>query len=213
MCQEYVKRRRISPPIHWPDPGLDCYANRMDRRRSLISDSVIAVSLIAVGLLAAAACMAQAYRWVDEDGVVHYSDRPDPRAEVIELPEPNTTTVRRYPRASDPSARDDRDTEQAFRYDSLAVASPGSEEHLWNIEGVLTVSLALSPALRPGHQLRVYYDGEAQTVSGVRFQLTNVHRGEHNLQAEVLDERGQLLIRSQPSRFFVHQTSILQPGR
>ena len=185
----------------------------MDKCCSLSSNSFIVVGVFAVSLLAAAASMAQAYRWVDEDGVVHYSDRPDPRAEIIELPEPNTTTVRRYPRTSDRSSADEPNREQTFRYESLTVASPGAEEHLWNIDGVLTVSLALSPALRPGHRLRVYYDGEAQTVSGVRFQLTNVHRGEHNLQAEVLNERGHLLIRSQPSRFYVHQTSILQPGR
>ena len=33
--------------------------------------------LLVLGLLAATAALAQeAYRWVDEDGVVHYSDRP-----------------------------------------------------------------------------------------------------------------------------------------
>ena len=29
-----------------------------------------------ITLIAAGAVMAQAYKWVDEDGVVHYSDRP-----------------------------------------------------------------------------------------------------------------------------------------
>ena len=32
------------------------------------------------------AVMAQAYRWVDEDGVVHFSDVPTEGAERIELP-------------------------------------------------------------------------------------------------------------------------------
>ena len=47
-------------------------------------------------------------------------------------------------------------------------------------------------------------------VSGTAFQLQEVWRGMHNLQAEVLDETGQLMIRSEPIRFYVQQTSILR---
>ena len=36
-------------------------------------------------LLAASLALPQAYRWVDEDGVVHYSDQPHPGAEEVEL--------------------------------------------------------------------------------------------------------------------------------
>ncbi len=164
------------------------------------------------GLLAAVPVLAQeAYRWVDEDGVVHYSDRPDPKAEQIQLPEANTTTVRQYSRGEAQPPADEEgvaEPEEPFRYQSLSVATPGSDEHLWNIEGVLNVSLSLSPGLRPGHQVRVYFDGKAQMVSGTSFQLQDVYRGEHNLQAEILDETGKLMIRSRPSRFWVHQNTV-----
>ena len=69
----------------------------------------------------------------------------------------------------------------------------------------------LQPALQPGHRLRVYFDGTAQEVSGMQFQLQEVYRGAHNLQAEVLDENGQLMIRSEPTRFYVQQTTIVNP--
>jgi hypothetical protein len=45
-------------------------------------------------------------------------------------------------------------------------------------------------------------------VSGTNFQLQEVYRGVHNLQAEVIDETGTLVIRSRPSRFYVQQNSI-----
>ena len=70
------------------------------------------------------------------------------------------------------------------------------------------MSLALSPALQPGHQVRVYFDGKPQMVSGTSFQLQEVWRGVHNLQAEVLDETGKLMIRSQPNRFYVQQATV-----
>jgi hypothetical protein len=95
-----------------------------------------------------------------------------------------------------------------FRYESFAIASPAAEETLWNIEGVLNVSLALSPALRPGHQVRVYFDGTPQTVNGTSFQLQEVWRGVHNLQAEVVDETGQMKIRTQANRFYVQQSTV-----
>ena len=70
------------------------------------------------------------------------------------------------------------------------------------------MSLALTPALRPGHQVRVYFDKEPQIVGGTNFQLQEVYRGVHNLQAEVIDETGKLIIRSQPNRFYVQQNTV-----
>ena len=40
--------------------------------------------LLLVGLLASAAAVAEVYKWIDEDGVVHSSDQPHPGAEIID---------------------------------------------------------------------------------------------------------------------------------
>ncbi len=166
------------------------------------------------GLLAATGVLAQAYTWTDEDGVVHYSDRPQPGAKEIVLPESNTVRTRQVtrPAASDDAA-DAAEDAGPFRYETLEVSAPAPEETLWNIEGVLNVSLALSPALQPGHQVRVYFDGEARMVQGTSFQIDEVYRGVHNIQAEVVDETGKLMIRSLPNRFYVQQNTVGLPGR
>ena len=169
--------------------------------------------LVLLGLLAVPLAAAEeAYVWTDEDGVVHYSDRPQPGAKRIELAEPNTgqSPAPRRPHATtDEAAEEPVEEDAPFRYESFAVASPGAEETLWNIEGVLNVSLALNPPLQPGHQVRVYFDGNPQIVSGTSFQLNEVWRGVHNLQAEVLDETGKMLIRSRTNRFYVQQSTVL----
>ncbi|HLU07111.1 MAG TPA: DUF4124 domain-containing protein [Woeseiaceae bacterium] len=169
---------------------------------------------IGIGLLLAASlALAQVYRWVDEDGVVHYSDQPHQGAEEVELegaPAINMPTPRRPASASRAAAAPD-EQQPVAGYETLAVASPAAEETLWNIGGVLNVSLSLQPALQPGHQLRVYFDGTPQEVGGTQFQLQEVYRGAHNLQAEVLDQNGQLMIRSEPVRFYVQQTTIVNP--
>lgn len=163
---------------------------------------------ILLGLLAAAGALAEAYTWTDESGVVHYSDRPQPGAKVVELETASGRRPRTETRPNNP-ASPSAEPEQAFQYQTLEVASPAPEETLWNIGGTLNVTLALTPALQPGHQVRVYFDGTPQTVQGSSFQLQEVHRGVHNLQAEVIDETGKLMIRSLPNRFYVQQNSVL----
>lgn len=168
--------------------------------------------LFALALFATGTAYAQAYKWIDKDGTVHYSDRPEPGAERVDLsqsraPRPDrarTQTVVKPDAARSAAAEQNK----PFRYESLSVASPASEETLWNIEGELNVTLALTPALQPGHQVRVYFDGNPRPVAGTSFQLTEVYRGEHNLQAEILDASGTLMIRSVPSRFYVQQNTV-----
>jgi hypothetical protein len=197
-----VNRAAFWPPGHCPNCGINCYANRMELR---------SVFMLAC-LLAAAPAVAQeaeAYRWVDEDGVVHYSDRPREGAEPIVLPTPNVATTRRVQRPSAAQDGDDGAAEEPQTgYTSIEILSPAAEETLWNIEGVLNVSVALQPGLQPGHQVRAYFDGQMQPVSGTSFQVQEVWRGVHNIQVEVVDATGKVMIRSQPSRFYVQQNTV-----
>jgi len=166
---------------------------------------------ILLALLVAAGAFAEAYTWTDEDGIVHYSDRPHPGAKIVELGEYSAprTSPRTGRSATSSSASDDDSNESpATGYTSLEIASPGAEETLWNIEATLSVTLALTPALQPGHQVRAYLDMQPQVVSGTSFQIQEVYRGVHNLQVEVIDETGKLMIRSRPNRFYVQQNSI-----
>ncbi len=163
--------------------------------------------LLLASLLAASAVFAQAYRWVDEEGVVHYSDRPAEGAEEIVLPKANTTAVRRYQR-NEPDQPPPPPPNQPVRYQGLSITSPAPEETLWNIEGQLTVQIQVTPALQQGHRMRLYFDGEGQDISGTTVQLEEVWRGEHNLQVEILNETGMPLIRSNPMRFYVQQSTV-----
>ncbi len=161
-------------------------------------------------ILAAGVVMAQAYKWVDDDGVVHYSDRPREGAERIELPKSST---RRAPAPArtvsrQPTAAATEETPAAFKYESLEITTPAAEETLWNIETILNVSLSVKPALQTGHRIRAYLDGEPRMVSGTSFQLEEIYRGIHNLQVEIVDETGKLMIRSRTNRFYVQQNAI-----
>ena len=173
------------------------------------------IALIAV--LAAGYAAAQAYRWVDEDGVVHFSDVPVEGAELIQLPDDRNRTRTQSSSLQSlavtlptTNATDEPQVapQPAFRYETLEVVAPAPEETLWNIEGVLNVALRVTPSVRAEDQVRVYFDGEERTVSGTNFQIEEVYRGVHNIQAEIVDSTGQLMIRSLPNRFYVQQNTI-----
>ncbi len=161
--------------------------------------------------LAAGVVLAQAYKWTDEDGIVHYSDRPQEGAEWVQL----VSDGRRPRPAPPPTARADTgaadeaaEETPAFRYESLTIGEPLAEETLWNIEGVLSVTLNVQPALQSDHRIRVYFDGTPRMVTRTSFEIEEVWRGVHNIQAEIIDASGTMMIRSMPNRFYVQQNTI-----
>jgi hypothetical protein len=170
--------------------------------------------LIAVGLFAAVANGTEVYRWVDDQGQVHYSDRPMEGAQRVEIrPQGQLGTPKVEPRRSRSAAVEE--TEAPFSYRSLEILSPTQEEVLWNIEGQLDVSMRLDPRLQRGHSVELLLDGEP--VAGLQpgsmqARLSEVYRGVHVLKANVRDQNGQLLIESPPRTFAVQQTSILNRG-
>ena len=162
------------------------------------------------------ATAAEVYRWVDETGQVHFSDRPQEGAERVELAEPTTIA----PPAARPARRsarreDEQEQQQPFQYETLAITKPAQEEVFWNIEGQLDVSLQVQPRLQRGHELRLFLDG--QPVRSLRpgvtqARLSDVFRGVHVLRAEIRDQNGEVLIESAPVTIMVQQTSILNPN-
>ena len=163
-------------------------------------------------LLAATLAVADgAWKWTDADGVVHYSDVPVAGAEVVDISAYNRDTGARLSRSSAPAKSETTpEPEQSFRYTALSVASPSAEETLWNIEGVLNVSVTVTPALQSGHRIRAYFDGQERLVAGTNFQIEEVYRGVHNLQVEIIDSTGKVMIRSQPNRFYVQQNTVVR---
>jgi len=167
--------------------------------------------LIFAGMLAATLALADdAWKWTDDNGVVQYSDVPVEGAVRVDISEYTRDTGARVSRPTRASA-EPADTPPAagpFRYESITISTPAAEETLWNIEGVLSVSVSVTPGLQSGHQIRAYFDGQARMVPGTSFSIEEVYRGVHNLQVEVIDGTGKLMIRSQPNRFYVQQNMV-----
>ncbi len=169
--------------------------------------------LIPICLFWAVAQAAPVYRWVDENGRVNYSDRPGPGAVRMELttgaPALNVglSSPGRQSPALETQASDGAD------YESIAVIEPTPQATLWGTGGRVEISIGIAPDLQPLHRLGLYLDGESTGLQtrATRFEIADVHRGEHTVQAVILDEDDNELLQSAPVTFFVQQTSIYYP--
>ena len=168
-------------------------------------------------LLCVACAVASAttvYKWVDENGITHYSDQPHPNATKVDLAQPQTYT------APPAAAQSDSQTEPAPpgetpAYVTCAITQPAPNQVYVNLFSV-TVQLQISPQQRNGDRVVVSLDG--QEVGGLpsvgsQFTITPVERGSHSVQAAIQDENGQTVCRSSSVMFFVRQPSVLAPGR
>jgi hypothetical protein len=153
------------------------------------------------------------FKWVDENGQMHFSDVPRDGATEVELAPAQTFSSQGAPSiaASSDATAKVAARQEVVNYESMEIVSPASEETIWNTGGKVTVTVQLQPGLQTGHQIRLYIDGKPLPnlpPNSSSLQVSDVYRGEHLLKAEVRDENGKVLVTAQPTTFFYQQTSV-----
>ncbi len=148
------------------------------------------------------------YRWVDGQGVVHYSDTAQPGAQVIHLPAAQTYHSPPTRQADPATSAASGAAESAPR--SCTIAAPASEASFYAPE---SVEVSVSPGLQAGDQLAVTLDGaplESTSGSGGQFQIQQPDRGAHAVSATVRDTAGKVVCLSTVT-FYVQRPSALSP--
>ena len=154
------------------------------------------------------------YKWVDENGVVHYSDQPHENAQKVELKAPQTYSAPKTTAPTGPQQPQHNPVPKpGSAYSSCAMSEPASEQVYMNTSTV-TAGVAVQPAIRPGDTAIVTLDG--QRVPGVparggQFEISPVDRGEHSIQMTVQDSSGATVCSSPPVKFYVRQPSLQSP--
>ena len=147
------------------------------------------------------------YKWVDENGVIHYSDQPHENSQKIHLGAPQTYKATQYAESAGSAS-----AAQQLSY-KCAVTSPTDQQTFANTTTV-GVSAQVDPPPSADAQMFVMLDGAmvtGQPTSGGQFTLNNVERGEHNLSLVVRDAAGKVACQSGGVTFFVRQASLLNP--
>ena len=161
------------------------------------------------------ALAATVYKWVDENGTVHYSDQPHPNAQKVQVQAAQTYPATATPSQAAAVANANAGNETAERsYRGCAIVSPQDGTQVANVDS-LSVSVRTDPTVHAGDQIFILMDGTALNggnPTGTQFSISPVDRGSHTLQAVVRDAAGNLMCQTPGITVDVHQNSVLNPA-
>lgn len=173
---------------------------------------VLLAALAGIGFSSLGLAAQTVWKWVDENGVTHYADRPVPGATRMEISSGKSSSASSpAPAASSAPAQP---VNAGPPYRDFEIWKPGNDETIPNSGGEVTVNLRIEPQLQLGHSLALYLD--ARLVEGFpdnteSFDLKEVPRGQHTLLAIIMDGRGNRIQETQQVTFTVRQESVAQP--
>ncbi len=146
------------------------------------------------------------YKWVDENGKIHYSDSEVEGAEQVELPKAVTYT----PTATNPAAGDETKPEENLGYTNMSIVKPKMNETIRNNNGDVDVGIDLTPGLKPGNSITLYLDGKEALRGSTQTSITlsKVERGTHTLRASVFDKNSVALISSNSIIFHLKMAAV-----
>jgi hypothetical protein len=170
---------------------------------------------MAIGLLAAFTVQAAViYKWVDADGVVHYSDQASPGAEkIITAGSSSSATSGGGARsAAGPTAQAPQRSAGGLNYVEFSITTPAPEQTFFG-DDVVAVHLDLNPVLRPNQTITWHLNGKELEVAptAVSFALPRLDRGTYALAATITDQQTSESETSNSVTFFVRQPSSLSP--
>lgn len=171
------------------------------------------IALFSLLLLLTAPAMAQIYKYTDDRGNTVFTNQPPEGVAVdaVNLPPANTVDIK-TPEAPPPLA-ETPDDEARAPYRSLAIGGIPDEQALRANNGTFVVNAQLDPPLRQNHRIRFLLDGQPQgdASTSTALQLTNVDRGTHLLEVQVLD--GNQVVQRASEQFTVQRIHTNSPAR
>jgi hypothetical protein len=164
-------------------------------------------------LAAFAVQAAVVYKWVDADGVVHFSDQPYPGAEKIYTSSSTAGTVTSAPSsAGGPRQAPKSAVAGGLNYAEFAIVSPANDQTFFG-DDVIAVHLNLTPALKPNQSITWHLNGKQLEFppDATSFPLPHLDRGAYTLAATITDQETSESQSSNSVTFYVRQPSELAP--
>lgn len=158
---------------------------------------------------------AEVYKWVDDKGVVHYTDKPPGQnAKPARLPPLQTYKGGTTPDLNRYESRTPATAPAAGgATPAIEIVSPTQDQTFFSGESSVVVAVDLS--LTEGQQLVYFLDGAAKSppVSQTSYELKGVERGSHTVSVALIAEDGRELGRSAPVTIHMKPPSLIsRPG-
>ncbi|HEX4151301.1 MAG TPA: DUF4124 domain-containing protein [Steroidobacteraceae bacterium] len=153
------------------------------------------------------------YRWIDADGVVHYSDQPVPGAEkIITATGTGNGILNQTPPGTAPADQPRKPTSLGSAV--VSITSPAQGQTFSGAE-VMAAHLSIEPEVSPEHPMSISWTLNGATVGeadgATSFTLPDLPRGTYTLAATVTDPQTGESKSADPVTFNVLRPSLLAP--
>lgn len=177
-------------------------------------------SLIMLAILMASPVVfaeGEIYKVVDENGNVTFTDqRPSSDAQPMNLPPlsviksdvESSAAAAAAAQAEAENARPPSPRDLRKLFSDFSITRPLPEETFWGTANTVVVTWASSQQILPGMKVMLYVNGKAQEAPPEGGVSLTLDRGEHQVYAELRDERNRRIISTDPVTFFVKQNSV-----
>ena len=150
----------------------------------------------------------QIYRDIDANGGAYFSDKKTTASQSVSISDVNT--VRQIDIIQKPTASNLNDLDKIDYKLKIITPKQGST---YRNENKILVDVRVEPAIEAASKNRLALLLNSGVVfernNNGMFELENLDRGEHVLQAKLLDLQDNVVTKSDEVRFFLHKTSIL----
>ena len=170
--------------------------------------SIALVSTLIAAISTNTTAQTNVYKSVNEEGIVEYSDQPREGAETIKVKNPQSITLPKGADVFSPSSNE-KETDNNNIYQSIVITQPTHDSAFNSGSGQILVSSKTTPPLSSNHSIQLVVDGTSynNNKSG-SFNLNNVDRGTHQVQVNVINDTGDILISSEVTTFTLHRTTV-----
>ena len=150
------------------------------------------------------------YKRINPDGTVEYSDKRLEGGEVIKVPKGSTFTLPTQKTSA--STADGDPTTKKIDYE-LTIVAPTDDQSIRSNNGNVAFTASLSPSqLIEGQRISWSLDGqEIPKFNGLVAKMKNVDRGTHELQVNIVDDKGGIIASSETITFHLLRVSVRPP--
>ncbi|HTV77796.1 MAG TPA: DUF4124 domain-containing protein [Steroidobacteraceae bacterium] len=158
----------------------------------------------------ATASSATVYKWVDDNGVTHYSDQPNPKAQKLQVPDAQTYGAKQAAVTAPPAANSAPPTAAPA---VCVIDSPGSGQvflDTYAISGHVTLAHVGADS-----QTTLRLDGQdisSQLRPDGAFTIPQIDRGDHTLSLQVNSAQGGTACQGNSITFSIRQRSAAGPN-
>jgi hypothetical protein len=149
---------------------------------------------------------ATVYKWVDDNGVVHFSDQPNPKAQKLEVAGAQTYGAPAASAAPPPAAA----APATVAAPPVCVIDTPSAGQVFLDTSSITGHVTLAHAGPEGSQTSLRMDGvdiSGLLGAGGSFALNDLDRGDHTLTLQVTSDHGDVTCQGTSVTFSIRQRS------